>query len=69
MAEICLSERRHKGEDFGTFSKNLNRYLVRCVKCVTDLHGNAHHLLVYVNPTKGRWSPEKAVWEGGGMVS
>lgn len=37
--------------------------------CVTDLHSNTHHLLVYVNPTKGRWSPEKAVWEGGGMVS
>ena len=32
-------------------------------------HGSTYHLLVYVKPTKGRWWPEKAVWEGGGIVS
>lgn len=37
--------------------------------CVSASHGSTYHLLVYVKPTKGRWWPEKAVWEGGGMVS
>lgn len=37
--------------------------------CVSVSHGSSYHLLVYVKPTKGRWWPEKAVCEGGGMVS
>ena len=43
--------------------------LINLFGSVPMIGGNTYQLLVYVKPTKGKWWPEKAVWEGGGMVS